>query len=216
MKAWRIWLLGIAVAGGLAVLVVVLASRGDGAKTPDRRDSSPRLEMRPSPEPAVASPAGAAPRQTSPVGNPEPVATGAGKPSAGTDGSPVTAPGAPDASDPWERIPLDSGFGESLGDIPTRRAFSLAMRTPQALGACTEGWRAPPGIVRIDMKTELRVRSEQDALVVEDAVLRESSIGDADLERCLLASLRGRRVDAPGIQPGQAFRLAWRSVKGLR
>lgn len=116
----------------------------------------------------------------------------------------------------WEAIPLDRAGGESLGDVETRRAFAVAMRQPPALSRCTDGWEAPPGIRRLDMDLELRVRSVDDALVVEDARILESNVSDASVERCMVEGLRGRRAPAPGIRSGQAFRLRWGASKTLR
>lgn len=129
-----------------------------------------------------------------------------------------TAAGRPSATGTvdWESIPLDRAGGESLGDIGTRRAFSSAMRQPSLLPPCTGGWEAPPGIRRLDMDFELRVRSVDDALVVEDARILEANVSDASVERCMVEGLRGRRAPAPGIRPGQAFRLKWSASKTLR
>jgi hypothetical protein len=90
------------------------------------------------------------------------------------------------------------------------------MITPPVLAPCTEAWTAPPGVRQIDMKIELRVRSQDDQLVVEDASVIEANVSDAGLERCVVASLRGRRSPAPGIPPGQSFRIEWGAVKTLR
>jgi len=115
----------------------------------------------------------------------------------------------------WERIPLDRRFGESLGDFATRKAFSKRMGQPQTLPACIESWKAPPGLRHVEMTFELRVRSEDDALVVEDAVVTGGNVSDASLERCATAQLRGRRVSTPGIQPGLAFRIEWGGIQPL-
>lgn len=116
----------------------------------------------------------------------------------------------------WEAIPLDRAMGESLGDITTRQAFSAAMRQPSLLPPCTDGWEAPPGIRRLDMDLELRVRSVDDALIVEDARIIDANVSDASVERCVIEALRGRRAPAPGIRPGQAYRLRWGASKTLR
>ena len=116
----------------------------------------------------------------------------------------------------WEAIPLDRAGGESLGDVETRRAFAVAMRQPPALSRCTEEWAVPPGIRRLDIDIELRVRSVDDALVVEDVRVLEANVSDARVERCVVEGLRGRRAHAPGIRPGQAFRLKWAASKTVR
>jgi hypothetical protein len=134
----------------------------------------------------------------------------------GDRGSSLEAQRAILDAEAWQRIPLDSGAGESLGDYGTRHAFSRAMRQPPALGSCTGGWSAPPGLRHVEVKTELRVRSEGDSLVVEDALIREANVSDSDLEACLVSQLRGRRIPAPGTRPGQAFRIEWSSIKSLR
>ncbi len=158
------------------------------------------------PRPAPAPPATAPPATVPP---------GVGTPGRDVDDAPEPR-ALPAGSDPWEEIPLDSAMGESLGSLETRRAFSRAMRQPTALGHCMEGWIAPAGVVQVYIRTELRVRSEEDALVVEDAHVLESNVSDGYLERCLVGSFRGRRVPAPGVRPDQAFRIQWGSEVSLR
>ena len=114
---------------------------------------------------------------------------------------------SPATLDPWEQVPLDRDWGRSIGSPSIGRAFAEAM--PRMLGlllACRKEWVAPPGITQVMMEMELRVRSREGSLVVEDVAFPGGSVGDADLERCLARDYRGRRVEAPGIEPGRAFR----------
>ena len=89
------------------------------------------------------------------------------------------------------------------------------MRQPPVLARCTEAWTAPPEIRRLEMDMELRVRSVDDALVVEDVSILEANVSDASVERCVISELRGLRASAPGIRPGQAFRIRWGATKYL-
>ena len=165
-----------------------------------------------------------APREArSPAAPPGRVATGLspevnppvpGKPVVSIQHAPAPPPPAESAVN-WEQIPLDRAAGESLGDLQTRKAFSAAMRQRHALSRCTEDWTAPPEIRRLDMDIELRVRSVDDALVVEDVSILEANVSDANVERCVTSELRGLQAPAPGIRPGQAFRIKWGATKHL-
>lgn len=131
-------------------------------------------------------------------------------------GSPMSRdepPAARPADVDWERIPLDTAAGESLGDVDTRRAFARGVMERRISSRCVEQGRLPPGIDRIDMQLELRVRSVDDALVVEKASVLESTVGSAELEACVVAGYDGLRVASPGIQPGRAYRLRWGSTR---
>jgi hypothetical protein len=126
---------------------------------------------------------------------------------------PEAAPGSggepsPLAVDPWEQIPLDRAGGSSPIPLPIRRAFGEAMwKQRNPLPVCRREWVAPPGVTYVMMEVELRVRSREESLVVEDVVFLGGNVGDADLERCIAREVRGRRSEAPGIEPGRAFRM---------
>lgn len=158
---------------------------------------------------ASAAPLEAAPAAAPPPALVMPAATGSPATAPATVPSAAAAPAAPPEAIDWERIPFDEAAGESLGDVETRRAFSLALREKRVLGRCVQGWRAPAGVRKVDMQVELRVRSEEEALLVEDAIVRTTSVEDPGLVACVQVGLRGRRVPVAGVTSGQAFRLSW-------
>ncbi|HQR30957.1 MAG TPA: hypothetical protein PLL32_11150 [Anaeromyxobacteraceae bacterium] len=142
-----------------------------------------------------------------------------------TDGSQAAMPGAvavwppesargssgepsPSTVDPWEQVPLDRDGTGPLGPKSVRRAFFEAMRKPRIpILVCRQEWVAPPGVNYVMMEVELRVRSQEESLVVEDVAFPGGSVGDAGLEHCIAREYRGRRSEAPGIEPGRAFRM---------
>ena len=206
MKPWVIAAGLAALLAGGALLWVRSERPGDVGRVGVGPPSSPRRDPQ-APPVSVGQrpPASGGPVEAMPTEVAASAATGRRPPGSAEGG----------ATD-WEAIPLDRAMGESLGDITTHQAFSAAMRQPSLLPPCTDGWEAPPGIRRLDMDFELRVRSVDDALVVEDARMLEANVSDASVERCMVEGLRGRRAHAPGIRPGQAFRLKWGASKTVR
>jgi hypothetical protein len=156
-------------------------------------------------EQGVAAPPATAARATegTPAAIPGPVAVGPPDAARGSNGDP-----SPSTVDPWEQIPLEPGAAGSLGPPSVRRAFAEAMSKPRnPVLVCRQEWEAPPGITLVMMEFELRVRSREESLVVEDVVFLGGNVGDAVLERCIAREYRGRRSEAPGIEPGRAFRM---------
>jgi hypothetical protein len=131
------------------------------------------------------------------------------------DATAVATETPPPAVD-WEEIPIDKAFGESLGNFPTRQAFSKGMRNPDTLIPCMKQWRAPPGLDKVELETELRVRSEEGALYVEDVVILEGNVSDEALETCVIEGYRGRRIPVTGMVPGRLYRLKWGGTVALR
>ncbi len=197
------WMVGVALLALLALGVFLW--RDAGSTSGDTRAPAAPREARPPEAPPGRGATGASPEVNPPVPGKSEVAI-------------QHAPAAPlpaESAVNWEQIPIDRAFGESLGDLQTRKAFSAAMRQRLALSRCTEGWTPPPEIRRLDMDVELRVRSVDDALVVEDVSILEANVSDASVERCVISELRGVRAPAPGIRPGQAFRIKWGATKYL-
>jgi len=197
------WMVGVALLALLALGAFLWT--GAGSSSGDTRAQT---------APRKAGPPSAPPGRVATGVSPEVTPLVPGKPEASVHHAPAAPLPAENAVD-WEQIPLDRTAGESLGDLQTRRAFSAAMRQRPARSRCTEAWTAPPEIRRFDMDIELRVRSVDDALVVEDASILEANVSDASVERCVISELRGLRASAPGIRPGQAFRIKWGATKYL-
>lgn len=201
------WGLGACVALGL----VALLDRPDGPRVRTERETGHVGTSGPLHGDAIALATRPARATGDAVLLPASVRTNGATPEAGSERA--ASPTRSDAE--WQGIPLDKASGASLGDLSTRRAFSGAMRDPPALGPCTAGWTVPPGIARVDMTLELRVRSDDESLIVEDAHVTEANPADADLERCVVSSLRGRRVAAPGVPPGRTYRIEWAAQKSF-
>ena len=197
------WMVGVALLALLALGAFLWT--GAGSTSGDTRAPAAPREASP-----PAAPPGRGATGVSPDVKPVP-----GKPEVSVQHAPAV-PLPAESGVNWEQIPIDRAFGESLGDFQTRKAFSAAMRQPSALARCTEDWTAPPEIRRFEMDMELRVRSVDDALVVEDVSILEANVSDASVERCVISELRGRRAPAPGIRPGQAFRIKWGATKYLQ
>jgi hypothetical protein len=106
--------------------------------------------------------------------------------------------------------PMSLG-SRSLGSIQERRALGQALQAEPgpALEACFASWTWPPGVEDLYVKLELRLRGVAGALIVEDAVLSSTNASDADLERCILDSYRGRRLAHGGAAPGRLHRVMW-------
>ena len=213
--SWSLRWLVAAALGGLVVAWLLMASDGEESRVTPLTQVDDPGSTAPTPPLAAATPAGRSsttvgPARTPPEAQAEP--SGRAEPTVPPSGQ---ASAAADAVD-WERIPLDRMFGETLGDMPTRQAFSKAMRDPPGLAVCTRDWQAPPGITHVEMKVEVHVRSEEGALVVEDARITRGNVSDSDLERCYENQLRGRRTAVAGIRPGQAFRLEWGGLATIR
>jgi hypothetical protein len=123
---------------------------------------------------------------------------------------------APPPADEWDKVPIDTHHGESLGSLPTRQAFSKGMRYPDTFIPCVKQWRAPPQLDKVELETELRVRSEEGALVVEDVVILDGNVADAALETCVIEGYRGRRIPVAGVESGRRFRLKWGGTVALK
>ena len=187
-----------------AILVLALAG---AAWFLDRGPVTPIGAPAPSPpeEQEVPAPSATASRATddTPAAIPGAVALRPPEAARGSGGEP-----SPSAVDPWEQIPLDRAGGSSLVAPSVRRAFAEALwKQRNPLLVCRKEWVAPPGVTHVLMEVELRVRSREEDLVVEDVVFLGGNVGDADLERCIAREVRGRRSEAPGIEPGRAFRM---------
>lgn len=118
--------------------------------------------------------------------------------------------------DEWEKIPIDRAFGESLGSFETRKVFATGMRGLDTFLPCVRSWKAPPSLDKVEIETELRLRSEEGVLVVEDRVILEGNVSDAALEECVISGSRGRRIPVPGVEPGRRFRIKWGGVAALK
>lgn len=120
------------------------------------------------------------------------------------------------ARDEWTSIPIDRAAGETLGSFPTRQAFSKGMRNVRPVGACVKQWPAPPGLDMVELDVELRIRSAEGELVIEDAAIIEGNVADAVLEGCVISGYRGRRIPVAGVEPGRIYRIKWGGTVGLR
>ncbi len=138
---------------------------------------------------------------------------GPGQP--GTSSQAGPSPVAPTAARLPDGTRATSILGSDLGDVATKQAFARALRQPSPVPPCLVDWARPPGVRELRLDLELQVRSEEGALVVEDAMVREASLGDAELERCITSGLRGRRVPAPGATPGRSFLVKWSIARSL-
>lgn len=197
---WWAW-----VAGGAVVVAAVLAAwllRGRGENV----GVNPYGVVVEEPHPAAAPPS---PARGGPVprrGSPERPAGEGSRPLA------VKDPEAGGSAVRWEEIPLEGPPFRSLGSPKKAQAVSVGIRQRPALKECARDWRWPDGIARYDMVVELRLRSEEGALVVEDALVREANVSDAEIERCVVQELRGRRIEVPDTSAGRAYRITWPSM----
>lgn len=212
-RTWP-WVVGAAVAG--IAVGLLLGRTGQGTSNRPGRASSDSRSVRTSIA-SVATPS--ANRRTEPPPSPPrgpETGPAAIAPALAVPVDAASTSVTPPPPDEWEKIPIDRAFGESLGSIHTRQAFSKGMRHPDTFIPCVKQWRAPPQLDKVELETELRVRSEEGVLVVEDAVVLEGNVADADLEACVVEGYRGRRIPVTGMEPGRRFRLKWGGVVALR
>ena len=214
-RTWP-WVVGAAVAGiavGLILGRTGQASAGRSGLTasePRPVQAPTASAVAPSARPVVA-PSVPAPR------NPDPAPTAPpAKPAPDEAVAAENTTLTPPPPDEWEKIPIDKAFGESLGSFPTRKAFSKGMMNPETFLPCVKQWKAPPQLDKVELETELRVRSEEGALVVEDVVILDGNVADAALETCVIEGYRGRRIPVSGVEPGRRYRLKWGGVAALR
>lgn len=130
--------------------------------------------------------------------------------------SPVEAIPTPAPAVDWESLPLIGHPPGAFGSLAIWKVFYAAMQGPEnPLTVCSTGWRPPPGFATMDLEAELRVRSLDGFLVVEDLIILGGNIGDSEFEACLVKQYRGRRAPAPKVESGRAFRIAWGFRKWL-
>jgi hypothetical protein len=116
----------------------------------------------------------------------------------------------------WESLPVIGHPPSAFGSLAIWKVFYAAMQGPEnPLRVCSTGWRPPPGFATMDLEAELRVRSLDGFLVVEDLIILGGNIGDSEFEECLVKQYRGRRAPAPDVEPDRAFRIAWGFRKWL-
>jgi hypothetical protein len=115
----------------------------------------------------------------------------------------------------WQRIPLRELVDLFPAHPQAWQVFARAVGTARPFTTCAARWEAPPGIKVATTTLELRLRSRNDALRIEDVVILESNPADAVLEQCVDSSLRGREFPAPGMPPHQAYRYKWSAIKQL-
>lgn len=115
----------------------------------------------------------------------------------------------------WQRIPLRELPELFPANPEAWRVFARAVVDARPFTTCAAKWEAPPGIKVATTTLELRLRSRNDALRIEDVVILESNPADSVLEQCVDSSLRGREFPAPGMPPDQAYRYKWSAIKQL-
>lgn len=209
------WVLGAAVAG--VVVGLVLGRTGQTAAGRIEPPASPSRAARVPTSSVAAPPAGAEVAPSSPVSRDlrPPAAPKGARPTAAEPINNESATAAAPSPDEWEKIPIDRAFGESLGSFETRKTFANGMRGLDAFLPCVRAWKAPPNLDKVEIETELRLRSEEGVLVVEDRVILEGNVSDAALEDCVVSGSRGRRIPVPGIEPGRRYRIKWGGVAAL-
>ncbi|MGA8890807.1 MAG: hypothetical protein WB493_04510 [Anaeromyxobacteraceae bacterium] len=213
-KSWP-WVLGAAIAG---VGVGLLLGR-TGQAAPGRIDSAPPTSRTARAPSTVVTPSPAGPvSESSPSASRRPGSSSAAPSAKAAPAEPVAAENTTDAAPPpddWQKIPIDKAFGESLGSWENRKAFAKGMKAVDPFFSCVRAWKAPAHLDKLEIETELRLRSEEGALVVEDRLMLEGNVSDAGLEECLISGSRGRRIPIPGIEPGRQYRINWGGMAAL-
>lgn len=149
---------------------------------------------------------------------PEPLAD---PPADRKDPSKVDLPTEGTAQTPWEQIKPESELAMMLsGELGKKFAGVLddaMLPTMEGIGRkCVASWSKGKNLDVLDVELQINIETKDDAIYIDSATMKEASVADEALEKCIAESFTNVTMPAAGQRAGIRRRLYYELRWGLQ